>query len=101
MKRKVCFLFVNGSITEPKRQEMDLGAGLMIFIGVKNYDMACEEAIKLADEGVIMIELCGGFGTLGHAMVTEAVKGRIQVGVVRFDNHPGFDGASGDTKFMN
>lgn len=100
MKRKVCFLFVNGSILEPRRQEMDLGAGLMIFLGVRDYNMACEAAVKLADEGVIMIELCGGFGTLGHGMVTEAVKGRLQVGVVRFDNHPGFDGASGDTKFM-
>lgn len=100
MKRKVCFMFVNGSIIEPRRQEMDLGPGLMIFVGVKDYDMACQEAVKLADEGVIMIELCGGFGTLGHAKVVEAVQGRSQVGVVRFDNHPGFDGASGDTKFM-
>jgi hypothetical protein len=33
-------------------------------------------------------------------MVTEAVQGRLEVGVVRFDNHPGFDGISGDTKFM-
>lgn len=100
MKRKVCFLFVNGSITEAKRQEMDYGAGIMILLGVKDYDMACQEAVKLADEGVIMIELCGGFGTMGHAKVVEAVQGRLQVGVVRFDNHPGYDGASGDTKFM-
>jgi len=100
MKRKVAFMFVNGSIAEPMRSEMDFGPGTMITIGVKNYAMACEEAVKLADEGVIMVELCGGFGTLGHARVTEAVDGRIGVGVVRFDNHPGYDGASGDTKWM-
>ncbi|MDD2215998.1 MAG: DUF6506 family protein [Eubacteriales bacterium] len=101
MKRKVAFMFVNGSITEPRRMEMDLGQGLMIVVGVKNYAMACEEAVKLADEGVIMIELCGGFGTLGHAKVTEAVAGRIWVGVVRFDNHPGYDNQSGDSKWLD
>jgi len=62
--------------------------------------MACREAEKLADEGVILIELCGGFGTIGHAMVTEAVDGRVQVGVVRFDNHPGYDNASGDSRWL-
>jgi hypothetical protein len=100
MKRKVVFMFVNGSITEARRMEMDLGQGLMIMVGVANYAMACEEAKKLADEGVIMIELCGGFGTIGHAKVTEAVEGKCQIGVVRFDNHPGYDNFSGDSKWM-
>lgn len=100
MKRKVVFMFINGSIREPRRVEMDLGQGLMIMCGVGSYKMACEEAEKLADEGVIMLELCGGFGTLGHAQVTEAVAGRLQVGVVRFDNHPGYDGISGDSKWL-
>ena len=101
MKRKVAFMFVNGSITEARRMEMDLGQGLMIMMGVGSYDMACEEAKKLAEEGVIMIELCGGFGTLGHAKVTESVEGKVQVGVVRFDNHPGYDdNLSGDTKWL-
>ena len=100
MKRKVVFMFVNGSITEARRMEMDLGQGLMIVVAVGNYEMACEEARKLADEGVIMIELCGGFGTIGHAKVTEAVEGRLQVGVVRFDNHPGYDNLSGDIKWI-
>lgn len=104
MKRKVSFMFVNGSITEARRMEMDLGQGLMIVVGVGNYEMACVEAKKLAEEGVIMVELCGGFGTLGHAKVIEAVNevaaGKCQVGVVRFDNHPGYDNLSGDTKWM-
>ncbi len=100
MKRKIVFMFVNGSITEPRRMEMDLGQGLMIVVGVADYNMACEEAKKLVDEGVLLIELCGGFGTIGHARVTEAVAGKIQVGAVRFDNHPGYDNCSGDTKWM-
>ncbi len=100
MKRKVAFMFINGAISEAQRMEMDLGQGLMIMVGVGSYEMACSQAVKLADEGVIMIELCGGFGTIGHAKVTEAVQGRLQVGVVRFDNHPGYDNASGDSKWM-
>ncbi len=100
MKRKVCFMFVSASVTQSMRMEMEYGPGLMIVVGVKDYRMACDEAIKLAEEGVILLELCGGFGTVGHAMVTEAVNGKCQVGAVRFDNHPGFDGASGDSKFL-
>lgn len=100
MKRKVAFMFVNGSLEQVVRSEIDFGPGLMITVGVKDYATACEEAVKLADEGVLMVELCGGFGTLGHARVTEAVAGRIQVGVVRFDNHPGYGGESGDSKWM-
>ncbi len=99
MKRKVVFMFVNGTVKEPVRVEMETESSLMIMIGVNNYKMACDEAVKLADEGVILIELCGGFGTIGHAQVTEAVYGRVPVGVVRFDNHPGYDGETGDNKF--
>lgn len=101
MKRKVAFMFVNASITEARRMEMDFGTGMMITMGVSGYDMACEEAKKLSqEEGLILIELCGGFGTIGHARVTEAVEGRVQVGVVRFDNHPGYDNLSGDAKWL-
>ena len=91
MKRKVVFMFVNGSITEARRMEMDLGQGLMIVVGVADYAMACVEAKKLADEGVIMIELCGGFGTIGHAKVTEAVEGKMSGRRRSVDNHPGYD----------
>jgi hypothetical protein len=94
-------MFINGSIEDSRRLEMDLGQVLMIFIGVGSYEMACREAKNLAEEGVSMIELCGGFGTIGHAKVTEAVDGKIQVGVVRFDNHPGYDNLSGDDKWLN
>jgi len=101
MKRKIVFMFVNGAITEPQRMVMNVGEqGEMITVGVANYAMACSEAKKLVDEGALVIELCGGFGTIGHAKVTEAVEGKCQVGAVRFDNHPGYDGLSGDTKWM-
>ena len=107
MKRKVCFMFISAACAEgPREQVMDLGQGEMIIIGVGSYDMACEEAVRLAKEGVIMIELCGGFGTIGHAKVAEAVAatpspvGKVWVGVVRFDNHPGYENVSGDSKWL-
>ena len=99
MKRKVVFMVVSTQVTEPLRTEIDMESSTMIMVGVSNYEMACAEAVKLADEGVILIELCGGFGTIGHAQVTEAVYGRVPVGVVRFDNHPGYGGDTGDNKF--
>jgi ferritin-like metal-binding protein YciE len=101
MKRKVAFMFINGNVEKTQRQEMDLDQVLMIFIGVESYEIACTEARNLAEEGVSMIELCGGFGTLGHAMVAEAAGEKVQVGVVRFDNHPGYDNLSGDEKWLN
>ncbi len=100
MKRKIAFMFINGAMVKPRRMVMDFESGEMITVGVKNYDMACEEAKRLAGEGVLLLELCGGFGAIGHARVIEAVSGKMQVGVVRFDNHPGYEGLSGDTKWI-
>jgi hypothetical protein len=93
-------MFINAAVSGPVRTSIDLDQTEMIMLGVGSYEAACEEARKLADEGVILLELCGGFGTLGHAKVTEAVAGRLQVGVVRFDNHPGYDNASGDDRWL-
>ena len=57
-----------------------------------------EAAQKAVDEdGCVAIELCGGFGYEGAAMVARAVK--VPVGVVRFDIHPGLGNASGDGIF--
>ena len=100
MKRKVCFMFVNEAFSAPQRTLIPVGEkGEMIVVGVGNYGMACQEAEKQAEEGVLLLELCGGFGTIGQAMVTEAVNGKCQVGAVRFDNHPGYGGQSGDAKW--
>ena len=100
MKRKICFMFINGEFKEVQRSVMNVGEnGEMILIGVGSYEAAVSEAAKLAEEGIVALELCGGFGTMGHARVTEAVKGKCPVGVIRFDNHPGYGGLSGDEKW--
>lgn len=71
----------------------------LISVGVASYESAVDTAQKLVDEGVGAFELCGGFGHKGVAMVSEAVKGKAVVGVVRFDIHPGLGNISGDGLF--
>ncbi|MHB1314541.1 MAG: DUF6506 family protein [Christensenellales bacterium] len=101
MIRKVCWMFVNTGITEGvRRQVMEHANGQMIMVGTASYDLACSEAKKLVEEGVVMIELCGGFGNIGVAKITEAVENKIPVGVIRFDNHPGYDNESGDIRWL-
>ncbi len=64
----------------------------------KNSAEAAETAQKAVEEdGCVAIELCGGFGYEGAAMVARAVK--VPVGVVRFDIHPGLGNVSGDGIF--
>lgn len=72
----------------------------LLAVAVKSYEEAGKLAKELVDEGIQAIELCGGFGNKGTAMVTEAVEGKIPVGVVRFDIHPGLGGKSGDDIFL-
>ncbi|MHB8061724.1 MAG: DUF6506 family protein [Ruminiclostridium sp.] len=99
--RKVCWLFVNPGVTEGvKRQEMVHGQGIMITLGVDSYERAAEEAKKLVDEGIVLLELCGGFGDRGVAMIKDAVGGAIPVGVIRFDHHPGYNHESGDIRWL-
>ncbi|MBU4438109.1 MAG: hypothetical protein KJ779_00905 [Firmicutes bacterium] len=71
----------------------------LISVGVSSYESAVDAALKLVEEGVGAFELCGGFGHRGTAMISEAVKGKAVVGVVRFDIHPGLGNKSGDEIF--
>jgi hypothetical protein len=71
----------------------------LITVGVPDYASAEKVAVLLVADGVVAIELCGGFGHVGAARVVQAVQGKAAVGVVRFDVHPGLDGKSGDEIF--
>ncbi|AGU52973.1 hypothetical protein VAPA_2c04130 [Variovorax paradoxus B4] len=73
----------------------------LVVVGVADYAQAEAAARSLLDEGIGAIELCGGFGNAGTARVCRAVEGRVPVGVVRFDIHPGLDGRSGDQVFAS
>ena len=70
----------------------------LTVVAVPDYQAAVQVAKELFAEGIQTIELCGGFGNLGTAEVARVIPG-AHLGVVRFDGHPGFGGASGDTHY--
>ena len=71
----------------------------VLTIAVQDRESATRVARELVEHGIQAIELCGGFGHLGAAEVVRAIEGKIPVGVVRFDGHPGIGGKSGDAVF--
>ena len=97
---KAAFIFVAPEV-DPKthREWIKTPKVHLLAVGVRDYAQAVETAKQLAAEGIAAIELCGGFGSRGTALIAEAVDGKIPVGVVRFDNHPGLGHESGDTLF--
>ncbi|GAB6101100.1 hypothetical protein JCM16138_03230 [Thermococcus atlanticus] len=97
---KAAFMFLApGAEPEKHRAVVKTPVVELHVVGVKDYEEACRVAKKLVEEGIAAMELCGGFGNLGVAKVVEAVEGRIPVGVVRFDIHPGLENKSGDNIF--
>lgn len=50
------------------------------IIGVASVDEACTVAIRLKEEGIDCIELCGAFGPEGALRVVEAVRNTVPVG---------------------
>ena len=58
--------------------------GTMTCVGVAKVEDAPTIARRLVDEGVELIELCGGFGASGTAAVIEAVSHRVPVGAVSY-----------------
>ncbi len=99
-KLKAAFMFVApGADPARDRQWVRTDAVDLLTVGVADYRQASETAARLASEGIAAIELCGGFGNRGVALVAEAVGDTIPVGVVRFDTHPGLGNASGDSIF--
>jgi hypothetical protein len=98
---KAAFLFVAPD-ADPKshRSWIETPKVHLLVVGVRDYAQAAETAkAMIAEDGIAAIELCGGFGNQGTAMVVEAVGGKVPVGVVRFDIHPGLGNASGDKFF--
>jgi hypothetical protein len=100
MALKAAFIFLAPEVDPQKdRQTVVTPQVELTAVAAGNYKEAEAVAVKLVDEGIEAIELCGGFGNKGTARITEAVAGKAAVGVVRFDIHPGLDGKSGDELF--
>ena len=100
MALKAAFIFLAPEVDPEKdRQTVVTPQVELTAVAAGNYKEAEAVAVKLVDEGIEAIELCGGFGNKGTARIAEAVAGKAAVGVVRFDIHPGLDGKSGDELF--
>lgn len=97
MALKAAFMFVDtGADPATNRSTVTTPGVELLTVAVNNYAQAEDVASKLADEGYVAIELCGGFGIEGVARVKKAVPDTVAVGVVRFDHHPGLGHKSGD-----
>ncbi|MGI5145230.1 DUF6506 family protein [Plantactinospora sp. CA-294935] len=54
------------------------------LVPVPDESLAASIAVELVEEGVELIELCGGFSVPAVARVIEAVSGRVPIGHVTF-----------------
>lgn len=100
MALKAAFIFLAPGVDPQKdRKTVATPQVELTAVAANNYKEAEAVAIELVDQGVVAIELCGGFGNKGTARIAEAVAGKAAVGVVRFDGHPGLEGKSGDELF--
>lgn len=100
-KIKLAYIFLAPGADPAKNNAIVDTPSITTWIAaVSNYNQGVETAKEMvAKHGVTGIELCGGFGHRGNAMVRDAVKGKAEVGSVRFDFHPALDYKSGDDLF--
>lgn len=54
---------------------------------VSSVEEGCEAAQKMVDEGVQLIELCGGFGEDASERIINSIKGKVPVGYVTFSEN--------------
>jgi hypothetical protein len=73
---------------EPQRMDI---LGTLVSAGVRDIGEATVVARQLADDGVELIELCGGFGGAGLGAIVNAVQGKVPVGAVFY----GVDASAG------
>lgn len=100
MALKAAFIFLAPEADPEKHRSQIVTPEVELFvIGVSDYARAEVLTTELIAQGITAIELCGGFGHEGTALVAQAAKSQAAVGVVRFDCHPGLGGKSGDTLF--
>ncbi len=100
MALKAAFIFLApGADPAVHRTQVATPGVELTVVGVADYAQAERIARGLVGEGIVAVELCGGFGHEGTARIVRAVEGKAAVGVVRFDSHPGLEGKSGDTVF--
>jgi hypothetical protein len=74
----------SGSAASGDVTVVDTGQCRTTFIGVGRPEQAIALARKLAQDGVQLIELCGGFGPIWTSKIIEAIPGTVAVGSVGY-----------------
>ncbi|MBR1220856.1 hypothetical protein JQ557_22840 [Bradyrhizobium sp. U87765 SZCCT0131] len=77
---------VTGAALDPARHRMVMSSKRfeMIAVGVSQASDGPAIARQLVDDGVQLLELCGGFGPVWTARIIDAIGGRIPVGSVGY-----------------
>ena len=77
---------VTGRGLDPAKHRMVMQSDRfeMIAVGIDNPTAVPAVARALVDEGIELLELCGGFGPVWTARVIEAIGGKIAVGSVGY-----------------
>ena len=83
--RKFGFI-VTGAGYDPAHHRIVMASHAMemIAVGVSRPEQGVAVALELVEQGIELLELCGGFGPLGTAPILEAIGGRIPVGSVAY-----------------
>ncbi len=77
---------VSGKDLDPTRNRMTMASGsfTMIAVGVSSPEQCMRVALEMVDDGVQLLELCGGFGPKWTAKILDAIGGKIPVGSVAY-----------------
>lgn len=77
---------VSGAQLDPTHHQMLMASPAfeMIAVGVGEPEQAVAVARQMVDDGVQLIELCGGFGPYWTAKVLDAIQHRVPVGSVSY-----------------
>ena len=99
MKPVGLYMFVDSSVDSAvHKAEIETPKFTMLIQGVTSIEEGASIAGKLAEEGVSIIELCGGFGYGGAKAVSDAVgeKASVSMAVGQVLDAPKLAGILGD-----
>jgi len=100
MTLKTAFIYIAQDVDSHKHRHTLVTPNVeLTVIAVNDYDDALAVSRSLVANGITEIELCAGFGSVGTAIISDAVRGKAVVGAVRFDVHPDLNFRSGDEVF--
>ena len=82
-KKKFAFMLMGPAYhSDQHRAHFETDGKDVYIIGVTDFEEAKREAVRMADEGFGVIEVCGAFGPEKARALIEATGGRLGVGYI-------------------